>query len=131
MRRVLVACGVAFVAGVVASLAAGGSGSVSAGRWVIRDLGTLGGNASSAVDINARGEVVGWRYTVRTRVAMPSRHAFLWSQGKMRDLGTLPLGGRGDIPKRERGDGAQRSRPGHRDELARANRVDPARLRVV
>ena len=98
MRRVLFACGVAFVAGVVASFAAGGSGSVSGGRWVIRDLGTLGGNASSAVDINERGEVVGWRYTVRTRTALPSRHAFLWSQGKMRDLGTLPLGGRGDIP---------------------------------
>jgi probable HAF family extracellular repeat protein len=98
MRRVLVACVVAFVAGVVASFAAGGSGSLSGGRWVVRDLGTLGGSASSAVDINERGEVVGWRYTVRTRIAMPSRHAFLWSHGKMRDLGTLPLGGRGDIP---------------------------------
>jgi len=98
MRRVFVACVVALLAGAVVSFAAGGSGSVSGGRWVIRDLGTLGGSASSAVDINERGEVVGWRYTVRTRIAMPSRHAFLWSHGKMRDLGTLPLGGGGDIP---------------------------------
>jgi probable HAF family extracellular repeat protein len=98
MRRLFVACVVVVVACVVASLPSGASQTTVAGRWVIRDLGTAGGVASRAVDVNERGEVVGSLDTVRTRTDMPSHHAFLWSHGRMRDLGTLPLGGGGDIP---------------------------------
>ena len=56
MRRFLVACVVALVAGVAASLALA-SGSAPPSRWVLRNLGTLGGS-SSAVAINDRGRPV-------------------------------------------------------------------------
>jgi len=48
------------------------------------DLGTLGGRDSTALAINARGEVVGESSTARGL-----EHAFLWKNGTMRDLGTL------------------------------------------
>ena len=52
------------------------------------ELGTLGGESSKATAINARGEVLG-----TSDVGEPDangffdQHAFLWSRGKMRDLG--------------------------------------------
>jgi probable HAF family extracellular repeat protein len=52
--------------------------------WVVHDLGTLGGNGSTATAINANGQVVG----SSTR-ADGKTHAFLWDRGRMRDLGTL------------------------------------------
>jgi probable HAF family extracellular repeat protein len=72
----------------------------------IVNLGTLGGYESAAAAVNRRGDVVGAALNV-TPEAFPSRapyndffiygygtepHAFLWSNGNMRDLGTL--GGR-------------------------------------
>jgi len=99
MRRLLLASVVALVAGAAASLALDASGAAPAGRWVIRDLGTLGGASSEAWTVNERGQVVGTSGTGRGEV-----HAFLWQEGTMRDLGTL--GGRGsfasDIDERGR-----------------------------
>jgi probable HAF family extracellular repeat protein len=48
---------------------------------------TLGGSKAQAAAINDKGQVVGWATTRRG-----AEHAFLWQNGKMRDLGTL--GGR-------------------------------------
>ena len=59
------------------------------GRWVIRDLGTLGGKESEANALNDRGQVVGRADTMAKDKATPISHAFLWKNGKMRDLGTL------------------------------------------
>jgi probable HAF family extracellular repeat protein len=52
---------------------------------VIQDLGTLGGNTSVAVDINASGQVIGM-----SDVTGGGRHGVLWtSGGGMQDLSTL------------------------------------------
>ena len=50
----------------------------------MQDLGTLGGDYSSAEAINETGQVVG---TARLADATP--HAFLWQNGSMQDLGAL------------------------------------------
>jgi probable HAF family extracellular repeat protein len=51
-------------------------------------LGNLGGSASSAYNINERGQVVGWSYTTSGAC-----HAFLWTEKEgMVDLGTLSDG---------------------------------------
>ena len=60
MRRLLFASGVVLVAGVLVSLALGASGDVPRGRWVIRDFGTLGGDAAFPSAINERGRIVGY-----------------------------------------------------------------------
>ena len=88
MRRLLVAC-VVLVAGVLVSLAVGAPGGATAGRWVIRDLGTLGGPASGSGAINERGQIIGGADKARHEESWRFRHAFLWQNGKMRDLGTL------------------------------------------
>ena len=49
-----------------------------------QDLGTLGGNHSTARGINAAGQVVGWANT-----SANVDHAFLWQSGSMQDLGTF------------------------------------------
>lgn len=54
----------------------------------ISDLGTIDGNATLATDINNRGTVVGYSFTVNNYNEIPV-HAFVWKNGIMRDLNTL------------------------------------------
>lgn len=54
----------------------------------ISDLGTIGGNASLATDINNRGTVVGYSFTVNNYKEIPV-HAFVWKNGIIRDLNSL------------------------------------------
>lgn len=63
------------------------------------DIGTLGGLNSEATGINDKGQVVGWS-TIATGYVPPAhpdgyfdpgaKHAFLYQNGQMTDLGTLP-----------------------------------------
>ena len=54
------------------------------------DLGTLGGDQSSAVRINNAGQIVGLSTTgPGQELGDPGTHAFLWEDGTMTDLGTL------------------------------------------
>ena len=57
--------------------------SAAASSYEIIDLGSLGGNGE-ALAINAGGQVVGWSET-----APGTRHAFLWEDGVLQDLGAL------------------------------------------
>ena len=62
------------------------------------DLGTLGGQRTFPTAINSRGQVIGQSDTPRFPEAITDRgkfprtfnHAFVWQNGKMTDLGTLP-----------------------------------------
>jgi probable HAF family extracellular repeat protein len=61
----------------------------------ILNLGTLGGQFGGAAGINERGEVVGASslasqpFACQFYYLSPGCHAFLWSHGHMKDLGTL------------------------------------------
>src|SRR5947207_4775345 len=55
-------------------------------------LGSLGGGGTVVVAMNQRGEIVGSSLT-----AAGERHAFIWSDGVMTDLGLGPLGGAASI----------------------------------
>ena len=52
-----------------------------------KELGTLGGRDSRAFGINGAGRIVGV-----SQISPQVRHAFLYANGKMTDLGTLPGG---------------------------------------
>lgn len=88
MRRITMLLLVAAAA--LAVSAASGSDATVRSRWVIRDLGTLGGPESRAEALNERGQVVGWSDTAeKDGKGRFVRHAFLWERGRMRDLGAL------------------------------------------
>ncbi len=123
-RSVLALAVVAVIAGV--ALVAGVSGSAGSGeaRWLMTDLGTFGGPGSYAVAINERGQVVGQADTKATDYlvgqVLPIQHAFLWEQGKLRDLGATFGGpGSGATAVNERGqvvgaaDTKARAKSGH------------------
>jgi probable HAF family extracellular repeat protein len=61
----------------------------------MRDLGTLGGRDSRALDINDRGQVVGWAETPT------GSRGFLWQNGVMASLGCagepMAINDRGEI----------------------------------
>lgn len=66
----------------------------TSGKWVIHDLGTLGRHdeQSEALAINERGEIIGNRYvelSVSETQTANFGTGFLWTDGKMRDLGTF------------------------------------------
>lgn len=73
-------------AGIIAMvLATASTIEAQSGGWTVRDLGTLGGRAGEAYDINDAGHVVG-----ASTPPGGGTHAFLWTPaGGMRDLGVL------------------------------------------
>ena len=90
MRRLLLFVSAVFVVALSAVVVSGASsaGSVQA-RWLIRDLGSLGGN-SQANAMNEKGQIVGMSgIGVKSATGGEIAHAFLWQKGRMIDLGTL------------------------------------------
>lgn len=68
------------------------SGMRQAVLWengVIKDLGTFNNNATQATDINVRGTVVGYSFSVAGSSDGSSQQAFVWKNGIMRDLNKL------------------------------------------
>ena len=83
MRRV-VSLFVGLLAMASVGAAASGGATQAQPRWVIRDVGTLGGISSFPYALNERGQVVGGSGTSTGQF-----HPFLWQNGRLRDLGTL------------------------------------------
>ena len=87
-----------------------------------RDLGTLGGHIGVATAINERGQVVGWSCLAKKPCAPfpdipnPPAHAFLWEDGRMRDLGTLGGSGSYAYAINERGQVVGESSPKNADD---------------
>ena len=69
------------------SAAPAGAGGAAATTYTIAEIGTLGGARSQAWGLNAAGQVVGWAET-----AAGQQRAYLWADGRLTDLGTLPGG---------------------------------------
>jgi probable HAF family extracellular repeat protein len=87
MRRfALLVAGLALLAGIAATVSGGGTQAQP--RWVITDLGTLGGWGSWPFAINEAGQVVGSADIRAEDPWVGAPHAFLWQSGRMTDLGT-------------------------------------------
>lgn len=71
----------------LALLGLAGAPPLAAQVYTITDLGTLDGISSEAYGLNGSGHVIGWSTTASGAV-----HAFLYRDGVMTDLGTLPGG---------------------------------------
>jgi len=80
----MIALGVVAVTVVSVAVLAGAPGSAESGqvRWVMTDLGTLGGRYSVAMTVNAHGQIAG-----TSRTAGRVRHVFLWQKRRMIDIG--------------------------------------------
>jgi probable HAF family extracellular repeat protein len=73
--------------------AAGAPAGQSGVRWIARDLGGFGGANGGATDLNERGQVVGYSATtITTDNGRPRLDAFLWEDGRLRNLGVHPPG---------------------------------------
>ncbi len=84
---------VCFTAAVTASLAGGTATHASTAAYSVTNLGTLSGNLDDTTEvyaINNNGQIVGKSVVVKN--GTNSYHAFLYSAGKMTDLGTLKSG---------------------------------------
>src|SRR5215469_15734674 len=77
----------AVAAGVPAAAVAAAPASAATTTYTITDLGSLGGGVTDATAINAAGQVTG-----DSTLNVGGSRAFLWRNGKMTDLGTLPGG---------------------------------------
>ena len=69
----------------------GALGANAQAQYSYTDLGTLGGDAASALGLNDVGQVVGWSTIpgCTTSQGLPCRHAFLWENGTLTDLDVL------------------------------------------
>jgi len=70
-----------FVLGLTAVALLLSGGARARAEYIVTDLGTLGGHASSAVGINDAGQVVGTAFT-----SNGAYHAYLYSNGVMIDV---------------------------------------------
>ncbi len=86
LRTTLIACFVAALVGVLVAPAAPAAPRPDT-TYEVTALGTLGGDASFALDVNDRRQVTG---NARTSSATLPLLAFLWEDGVMTNLGTLP-----------------------------------------
>jgi probable HAF family extracellular repeat protein len=91
------------LAGSVSACLIGAPAAAAAASYTITDLGSLGYGVTKGVAINASGQVTGYSYLSKEiqipcppqQYGQPKKcfeapyHAFVWSNGKMTDLGTL------------------------------------------